>query len=98
MSRQRRDYRALIFDKPFDLIDGLFQTERRSLCGVAIILFGFALMLYMRAGPSEAKGIVIVNICAWFTLAASFFNEGTARTVVGMMFIGALTIFLIAST
>jgi len=92
-SNQKREYRESIFNKPFDAIDRLFQTERASMRGVAFMVAAIGVLLYWREGPKEITAITIIGTCALFAFVASFLNE-TAREVLFFLVltIGALRV------
>src|SRR5262249_23682142 len=76
----RRSYRELILDGPFDVIDRIFQTERASIAGVAILMAFLGGLFYWHEGAKEIKPASVLGILALITFVASFLNEG-AREV-----------------
>jgi len=76
MANGKARYRDLILDRPFDLIDRLFPTERASIAGVAVIMAGLSWLLYWREGVKETKSASVLAVLALIALVASFLNEG----------------------
>ena len=75
MPKQKRDYRDLILNGPFDLIDRLFHTERASFRGVAALMAALGWLVYLEGGAREIHTISILAMCALVAFVGSFFHS-----------------------
>jgi hypothetical protein len=73
-ARSRPVWRKAI-NLPFDIIDRVFQSDRASVRGVAVMIGGLALMFYLGGNlPKDYLLVEIFAVLAAVTLVASWFH------------------------
>jgi hypothetical protein len=92
---KHRNYRELFLDKPFDVIDRLFQTDRASMRGLAVIFGAIGILFYFYHGVKEVIFVSVFWGIAMFLFVCSFLNERGRDILVGVtIMILVVSIFL----